>query len=85
MHLLETSFADPASNLACDEVLLDLCEQGALGPVLRLWTPSKPFVVLGYSNNASREVDLDVCRRLLLRCESCRARRCARCPSRTLA
>jgi lipoate-protein ligase A len=62
MHLLDTSFADPASNLACDEALLDLCEQGSLGPLLRFWNPKKPFVVLGYSNNASREVDLDFCR-----------------------
>jgi lipoate---protein ligase len=61
MYLLETSFTDPASNLACDEVLLDLCEQGALDPVLRFWSPSKPFVVLGYSNNASREIDLEFC------------------------
>jgi lipoate-protein ligase A len=63
MNLLQTVFTDPAANLACDEALLDLCEKGFLGPTLRFWSPSKPFVVLGYSNDASREVDLDYCRR----------------------
>lgn len=61
----------PAANLAADEALLNACENG--GPeVLRFWTPSDYFVVLGFSNTAVREANLENCRRdnipILRRC-----------------
>lgn len=63
MLLLETPSLGPTLDLSLDEALLDLCESGALGATLRLWTPREPFVVLGYSNDPSLEADLDECRR----------------------
>lgn len=62
MSLLDLSFENPAENLACDEVLLDLCDEGLLTGALRFWEPAKPFVVLGYSNAGLREVNIDYCR-----------------------
>ena len=32
--------------------------------MLRFWEPNKPFVVVGYANQAAREVDLEACRKL---------------------
>ena len=61
MNYLEQSFADPASNLACDEALLDFCESEQNDGVLRIWEPSNYFVVLGYSNRLSREVHVQRC------------------------
>lgn len=60
MKYLDLAFADPARNLACDEMLIDLCEESRT-EVLRIWEPSNYFVVLGYSNRVSREVDVDAC------------------------
>ena len=53
----------PEENLACDEVLLDLCEEGHEDELLRFWEPSRYFVVLGYANKAATEVNLAFCRR----------------------
>jgi lipoate---protein ligase len=50
-------------NLACDEVLLDLCESGACDEVLRFWEPNQYFVVVGYANRTTTEVNLDFCRK----------------------
>jgi len=62
MHELDLTLATPAENLACDEVLLDACNQG--GPeVLRFWEPADRFVVLGYSNRFLTEVDPTACQR----------------------
>lgn len=62
MYELDLTLATPAENLACDEVLLDACNQG--GPeVLRLWEPADRFVVLGYSNRFLTEVDSAACQR----------------------
>ncbi len=53
--------ASPAANLAADEALLNACEGG--GPeVLWFWEPMDYFVVLGFSNVAAREANLDACR-----------------------
>lgn len=52
----------PAGNLACDEALLDLCERGLEGEILRFWEPKTPFVVVGYANQAAREVNLEAAR-----------------------
>ena len=64
MHLLDLTLPTPAENLACDEALLDLCEEGGAGEVLRFWEPREAFVVVGYANKVASEVNLDACRAL---------------------
>lgn len=59
----DLSLPSPAENLACDEALLELAEQGVIGPLLRLWEPAHYFVAVGYANRASREVNLAFCER----------------------
>jgi lipoate---protein ligase len=61
MRFLDRTFATPEEDLACDEALLDICEEAADGEVLRVWQPRKRFVVLGYTNKAEREVDRAAC------------------------
>lgn len=61
MKLLDLTFPTPAENLAADEALLDAAEAGRSGEVLRFWESPVPFVVLGYSNRASIEVDVKAC------------------------
>lgn len=62
MLFWDATLPSAADNLAADEALLDACEAG--GPeVLRFWQPDSHFVVLGYSNEAAREANLDACRR----------------------
>ena len=71
MKFLDLTFATPAENLACDEALLDLCEESGV-EVLRFWESREPFVVLGYGNRFMTEVNVDECRRrgvpILRRC-----------------
>lgn len=62
MNLCDLTLPTPEENLACDEALLDLCEAGHSGDILRFWEPSRHFVVLGYANKAVREIDLPFCR-----------------------
>ncbi len=62
MKILDRSFERPEENLACDEALLDWCEAHPENEVLRFWESPQPFVVLGYSNHAASEADLDFCR-----------------------
>jgi lipoate---protein ligase len=62
MRLLDLSFSTPAENLACDEALLEMCEQGYDHEILRFWEPPSVFVVLGYSNSVSTEVNQQACR-----------------------
>lgn len=61
MKYLDLTFSDPASNLACDEALLELCESAEENGVLRIWEPDNYFVVIGYSNRVSREVNVAAC------------------------
>ncbi|HEY0457059.1 MAG TPA: lipoate--protein ligase family protein [Verrucomicrobiae bacterium] len=61
LALLDLTFGSAAENLACDEVLLDRCELGEIGPVLRFWSPAQYFIVLGYANKAASEVNLEAC------------------------
>ena len=61
MKYLELTFADPASNLACDEALLELCEKNEEDGLLRIWEPERYFVVLGYSNEVASEVKVTEC------------------------
>jgi lipoate-protein ligase A len=72
MKWIDLTYKSPAENLACDEVLLDVCEEGREGEILRFWEPTAPFVVLGYSNRWRTEVDASACARngvpILRRC-----------------
>jgi len=60
---LDLTLPTPEENLACDEALLDSCEDGCGGEVLRFWEHTDPFVVLGYSNKAQTEANLEAARR----------------------
>ena len=62
MIFCDLTLASPEENLACDEALLDLAEQGALTALLRVWQPMRYFVVLGYANKSEAEVKLSFCR-----------------------
>jgi lipoate-protein ligase A len=62
MQLLDLTPASPAADLACDEALLDACDDQTGGEVLRFWEPQDYFVVVGYSNEAAREVNVAACR-----------------------
>ena len=61
MKYLDLTFTDPATNLACDEALLDHCESSDAGEVLRLWEPTDYFIVVGYSNKVAAEVNVPGC------------------------
>ena len=63
MKYLDLTLPTPHENLACDEALLDSCEEGFSHEILRLWEPREYFVVLGYSNKAKTEVLLSSCKR----------------------
>ena len=59
---LDLTFADPESNLACDEALLEIfeterCDDG----LLRIWQPDRYFVVLGHSNRVNTEANVAAC------------------------
>lgn len=62
IKLLDTTFLDPAQNLALDEALLDACESGEGDEVLRFWEPQNYFVVVGYANQIALEVNTEACR-----------------------
>ncbi|HEY3915775.1 MAG TPA: lipoate--protein ligase family protein [Verrucomicrobiae bacterium] len=62
MHYLDLTLPNPAANLACDEALLDACEEDSGPEVLRFWEPRDCFVVAGFSNSVAREVNLEACR-----------------------
>ena len=61
MKFLDLSLKTPEENLACDEALLDLCEQSQADEILRFWEPDSYFVVLGYSNRVQSEVHREAC------------------------
>ena len=61
MHNTDVTFETPAENIACDEALLDLCEAGSMGEVLRFWESGTPFVVVGYGNHVDIEVNRSAC------------------------
>src|SRR6478752_382148 len=74
MQYCDLTFPTPEENLACDEALLDWAESlGARSPdragqaktlpgILRLWEPTRYFVVLGYANRMATEVNTTFCR-----------------------
>jgi lipoate---protein ligase len=63
MKHLDLTLPTPAENLACDEALLDHCEEGVDEEILRFWEPREPFVVVGYANQTAQEVDLEACQK----------------------
>jgi lipoate---protein ligase len=62
MKYIDLTLPSPAENLAFDEALLDLCDEGVGGEVLRFWESPQYFVVLGYGNHAATEVHLERCK-----------------------
>ena len=62
MQYIELTLRDPASNLACDEALVELFEaRRATDGLLRIWESENHFVVLGHSNRIDSEVDFAAC------------------------
>lgn len=62
MKYVDLTLPDAASNLACDEALLELFETKRLTDgLLRTWESEKHFVVLGHSNRIDSELDLAAC------------------------
>jgi lipoate---protein ligase len=62
MKYLDLTLADAASNLPCDEALVELFETRRINHgLLRTWESEKHFVVLGHSNRIDSEVDLAAC------------------------
>jgi len=62
MKHCDLTLATPEENVACDEALLDMCEEVDALEVLRFWQPAQYFVVLGYADRAHSEVNLEFCR-----------------------
>jgi lipoate-protein ligase A len=63
MKYIDITFPTPEENLACDEALLGMCEDGYEGEILRFWESQQYFVVMGSSDRSRSEVYLDECRR----------------------
>jgi lipoate---protein ligase len=63
MKLLDITLPSPAENLACDEALLDWCEENAKESeeILRFWESPQPFVAVGYANKILAEVNVPNC------------------------
>src|SRR6267142_1472838 len=62
MKYIDLTLPTAAENLACDEALLDLCEEGYEHEILRFWEPREHFVVLGYANKIASEVNVPACK-----------------------
>ena len=62
LSILDLTLSNPHKNLACDEALLDWCERGEGGDILRFWESPDYFVVLGYTKAREAEVDTAACR-----------------------
>lgn len=56
MRFLDFSFTRPEENLAFDEILLEMAENGRGEETLRVWESGAPFVVLGVSQVLRQEV-----------------------------
>ena len=64
MKYLDLTLANPATNLACDEALLELYESEKTDDaLLRVWEPHDHFIVLGHSNRLHSEVKFSACQR----------------------
>jgi lipoate---protein ligase len=62
MKHLDLTLSSPAENLACDETLLDWCEESGGEEILRFWEARQTFVVVGYANKIATEVNVENCR-----------------------
>jgi lipoate---protein ligase len=62
MKLLDLTLPSPAENLACDEALLNACEENGGEEILRFWEARETFVVVGYANKIATEVNVENCR-----------------------
>jgi lipoate-protein ligase A len=62
MKHLDLTLPSPAENLACDEVLLDWCENGGGEEIIRFWESAETFVVVGYTNKIATEVNVAACK-----------------------
>jgi lipoate---protein ligase len=62
MKHLDLALPSPAENLACDEALLDACDQTACDEILRFWESREIFTVVGYANKIATEVNVANCR-----------------------
>jgi lipoate-protein ligase A len=62
MKHLDLTLPSPAENLACDEALLDACEENGGEEILRFWEARETFVVVGYANKIAVEVNVENCR-----------------------
>jgi len=61
MKLFDFTFPSPEENLACDEALLDRCEENDGEEILRFWESPEYFVVVGYANKIATEVNVANC------------------------
>ena len=61
MKYLDLTLPSPQENLACDEALLEACEDGNPCEILRFWEPQNYFVVVGYSNKIQHEAHVEAC------------------------
>ena len=62
MLLLDLTLNNAFANVALDEALLDEAESGVrIEPVLRLWCPESPMVVMGRSSRYLQEVNVEFC------------------------
>jgi lipoate-protein ligase A len=64
MYYLDLTLQTAEENLACDEALLEICDQGEFPGLIRLWEPPLYFVVLGHANHLKQSVFQNRCRRL---------------------
>jgi lipoate---protein ligase len=64
MQFLDLTLSTPQANLACDEALLNWCEDGYDHEILRFWEAHQYFVALGYTNKVEVEANLSACRQL---------------------
>jgi lipoate-protein ligase A len=63
MNIIEFSTPDPATQLACDEGLLQLAEEGSVGECLRIYEMRRPTVVLGLPDQHRRAAVDETCER----------------------
>ena len=73
MKVLDLTLPTPEHNLACEEALIQWCEEdGCEDEILRFWEPREHFAVLGYSGKVHSELNLiscqDLCVPVLRRC-----------------
>lgn len=63
-RLLDSGPAGAAINMAIDEAIALICQQGKSPPTLRLYTWRPAALSIGYFQDVEREIDLDWCKEL---------------------